>query len=58
MNKLKKQLAILSYVVCCPALIWVIDNELLENLDEKQQFLFENAVKIRIKQGGVVLIVK
>ena len=54
----EKQLAILSYVVCCPALIWVIDNELLENLDEKQQFLFENAVKIRIKQGGIILVLK
>ena len=58
LTKQEKQLIVLSYVVCCPALIWIIDNELLDDLEEQQKFLFENAVKIRIKQGGVVLMVK
>ena len=45
-------LIVLSYVVACPALIWFVDKELITILTEEQKLIFENAVKIRIKQGG------
>ena len=48
-------LMVLSYVVACPALIWFIDKELIANLTNEQKLIFENAVKIRIKQGGVCI---
>ena len=57
LTKQQKNLAILSYTVCCPAIIWVIDNELLVNIDEEQKEIFNNALKIRTKHGGVAIIV-
>lgn len=59
-NKLsttRQDLMLLSYVVCCPAIIWIIDDKLLNELNEKEKSIFENAVKIRKKHGGVILIV-
>lgn len=53
----QKNLAILSYTVCCPAIIWVIDNELLAGIDIKQKEIFNNALKIRTKHGGIAIIV-
>ena len=53
----QKNLAILSYTVCCPAIIWVIDEELLVGIDEKQKEIFNNALKIRTKHGGIAIIV-
>ena len=53
LSQTQLDLMILSYVVACPALIWFIDKELIANLTNEQKLIFENAVKIRIKQGGV-----
>lgn len=53
----QQNLVILSYCVACPALIWLVDNQLLDNLSQEEKNLFNNAVKIRIKQGGVVAII-
>ena len=53
----QKKIAILSYTICCPSIIWIIDNILIKNLNNKLLDFFENAVKIRVKHGGVVLIV-
>ena len=55
LSKDQKQILILSYVVCCPALLWFIDKNLIENLFQEQQQIFENVIKIRIKQGGVCI---
>ena len=53
LSQTQLDLMILSYVVACPALIWFIDKELISILTDEQKLIFENAVKIRIKQGGV-----
>ncbi len=53
----KKQLVILSLVVCCPNIIWIIDNELIKNLSTDSKSIFDNAVKIRLKQGGAVIFI-
>ena len=58
LQKSLRQMVILSYLVCCPSIIWVIDNELLTGLSKNELEFFENAVKIRIKHGGVVMVVK
>lgn len=53
----QKQLVILSLVVCCPNIIWIIDKELIKNLSQDSKSIFDNAVKIRLKQGGVVIFI-
>ena len=53
----QQNLMFLSYVVCCPAIIWIIEDRLSNGLSEKEKSIFENAVKIRKKHGGVILIV-
>ena len=54
----EKCLVVLSLVVCCPALIWFINNDLLINLSKEQYSIFENALKIRLKHGGLCLVIK
>lgn len=51
----ERKIVILSYTVCCPAIIWLIDNALLENLSKDKFEIVENAILIRLKHGGVVL---
>lgn len=58
LQKSLRQMVILSYLVCCPSIIWIIDNELLTGLSKNELEFFENAVKIRVKHGGVVIVVK
>lgn len=53
-----KKLLLLSYCVACPEIIWFVDYKLLEDLSKEGLELFQNAVKIRVKHGGVVFIVK
>ena len=55
LTKEQKQMLILSLVVACPNVIWFIDNRLLSGLTKEKMSLFKNAVKIRLKQGGVVI---
>ena len=51
----EQKIVILSYTVCCPAIIWLIDNALLEKLSKDKFKIVENAISIRLKHGGVVL---
>ncbi len=54
----QKKMLILSYTVCSSLIIWFIDCKLLNGLSKDELSIFENAVKIRVKHGGIVLIVK
>ena len=56
LSEAKQNLLFLSYTVCCPAIIWILENDLLNELDETEKSIFENAAKIRKKHGGVILI--
>ena len=54
--KNKKQLAILSLSVACPAMLWFIDKSLLSCLTKEETALWENVVKIRTKHGGAIVL--
>ena len=54
--KNKKQLAILSLSVACPAMLWVVDKSLLSGLTKEEMALWENVVKIRTKHGGAIVL--
>ena len=54
----QKNMMILSYTVCCPSIIWIINKSLLSCLFENELGFFENAVKIRVKHGGIVLLIE
>ena len=51
----ERKIVILSYTVCCPAIIWLIDDVLFKNLSNDKLEIIENAIKIRLKHGGAVL---
>ena len=53
----QKDMTILSYTVCCPTIIWCIDGQLLKDLSKEKMNIFQNDVKIRIKHGGIVIVV-
>ena len=53
----QKQMIILAYTICCPSIIWIIKNTLLKGLDNDELALFNNTMNIRIKHGGVAIIV-
>lgn len=53
----QKKLYVLSYCVACPEIIWIVDEKLLQDLSKESIELFDNAVKIRTKHGGVVLVI-
>ena len=53
----KKQLAILSLSVACPAMLWVVDKSLLSGLTKEEIALWENVVKIRTKHGGAIVLI-
>jgi len=54
----QKKLYVLSYCIACPEIIWIVDEKLLQDLSKESMELFDNAVKIRTKHGGVVLVIK
>ncbi|MBQ7552638.1 MAG: ATP-binding cassette domain-containing protein [Rickettsiales bacterium] len=54
--KNKKQLAVLSLSVACPAMLWVVDKSLLSGLTKEEMALWENVVKIRTKHGGAIVL--
>ena len=56
LSKNKKQLAILSLSVACPAMLWVVDKSLLSGLTKEETALWENVVKIRTKHGGAIVL--
>ena len=56
LSKNKKQLAILSLSVACPAMLWVVDKSLLFGLTKEETALWENVVKIRTKHGGAIVL--
>ena len=58
LTKEQKNMAILSYCVSCPSILWVIDNSLLDNLSKQNREIFDNTLKIRLKHGGAVLFIK
>ena len=58
LTKEQKQMAILSYCVACPSILWVIDSCLINNLSEQNREIFENTLKIRLKHGGAVIFVE
>ena len=55
--KNKKQLAVLSLSVACPAMLWVVDKSLLSGLTKEEMALWENVVKIRTKHGGAIVLI-
>lgn len=46
----------LSKLVACPSYMWFINNKLLKNLDKDNMYIIRNIMNIRIKQGGICLI--
>lgn len=54
----QKKMLILSYTICYSLIIWFIDCKLLDRLSKDELSIFDNAVKIRVKHGGIVLIAK
>ena len=55
LTKNEKHLAILTNTIVCPSLIWFIENKLVEHLSKEANNIFQNAVNIRIKHGGVCI---
>ena len=50
-----RNMVILSYTVCCPAIIWIIDSSLIQEISKNKLEIVENAIKIRLKHGGSIL---
>ena len=52
----QQKMVYLASTIACPSIIWFIDIRLVENLSNEQKYYVNNAMNIRIKHGGAVVI--
>ena len=52
----QQKMVYLASTIACPSIIWFIDVRLVENLSNDQKYYVNNAMSIRIKHGGAVVI--
>lgn len=52
----QQKMVYLASTIACPSIIWFIDIRLVENLSNDQKYYVNNAMSIRIKHGGAVVI--
>lgn len=55
-NQQQKAMLNLTKLTACPAYMWFIDKKLLQHLSEENLYIINNIINIRIKQGGICLI--
>lgn len=52
----QQKMVYLASTIACPSIIWFIDIRLVENLSNDQKYYVNNAMSIRLKHGGAVVI--
>ena len=52
----QQKMVYLASTIACPSIIWFIDIRLVENLSNEQKYYVNNAMSIRLKHGGAVVI--
>jgi ABC-type transport system involved in cytochrome c biogenesis ATPase subunit len=52
----QQKMVYLASTIACPSIIWFIDVRLVENLSNDQKYYVNNAMSIRLKHGGAVVI--
>ena len=52
----QQKMVYLASTIACPSILWFIDVRLVENLSNDQKYYINNAMSIRIKHGGAVVI--
>ena len=52
----QQKMVYLASTIACPSIIWFIDIRLVENLSNDQRYYVNNAMSIRLKHGGAVVI--
>ena len=52
----QQKMVYLASTIACPSILWFIDVRLVENLSNDQKYYVNNAMSIRLKHGGAVVI--
>ena len=52
----QQKMVYLASTIACPSILWFIDVRLVENLSKEQKYYVNNAMSIRLKHGGAVVI--
>jgi ABC-type transport system involved in cytochrome c biogenesis ATPase subunit len=55
-NEQQKAMLNLTKLTACPSYMWFIDKKLLKDLSEENLYIINNIINIRIKQGGICMI--